>query len=384
MGAGTSITLTPQDANAIIEDCPDVKSVSPVFYIRAQLTYGGNNYLPQTMMGVTPDYLNVRDWTNLVYGDSFTDQDVLSSAKVCLVGTTIVRELFNGENPVGKEMRLKNIPFKVIGVLAPKGANMMGQDQDDIVLAPWTTMKFRVSGQGSSMSNLSAGAVSTSGVNTLDGLFPALSTNSQLYYLQNSLQAFDSPMSVRLINVNSISAAAKSAAQIPAAMDEMTTLLRERHHLRDGYPDDFTIHSLTEFTDALSSTTVLMTKLLLFVAMISLIVGGVGIMNIMLVSVTERTREIGLRMAVGARTWDILWQFLVEAIVLCLMGGAIGITLGRGTSFLVSYFLRWPTEVSVGAIVAAIIVSASVGIIFGFYPAWKASKLDPIDALRYE
>jgi ABC-type antimicrobial peptide transport system permease subunit len=189
---------------------------------------------------------------------------------------------------------------------------------------------------------------------------------------------------VRFVNVDQIIAAAKSAEQIPSAIEEITGLMRERHHLRPNAPDDFTIRDMTEMTRTVSSTTLLMTKLLLIVATISLVVGGVGIMNIMLVSVTERTREIGLRMAVGAQPADILRQFLTEAVVLCLIGGAVGIGLGRACSWMVRIMLRWPTAVSLGAIISAVVVSATVGVVFGYYPAWKASRLDPIDALRYE
>jgi ABC-type antimicrobial peptide transport system permease subunit len=205
-----------------------------------------------------------------------------------------------------------------------------------------------------------------------------------LYPEQSAVQANNSPMSVRFISIDQISAAAVSAADIDLAITQITELLRERHRIREGQPADFTVRSLTEFTNALSGTTTLMTNLLLCVALISLVVGGVGIMNIMLVSVTERTREIGLRMAVGARGNDILRQFLAEAVVLSLIGGAIGILLGVGASWLVRTILKWPTASSPGAIVAAVAVSATVGIVFGYYPAWKASKLDPIEALRYE
>jgi ABC-type antimicrobial peptide transport system permease subunit len=219
-------------------------------------------------------------------------------------------------------------------------------------------------------------------VNTLSNVYPG--SKVQLYPDQSAMQTNNSPMSVRMISIDQISAAAVSAGDIPLAITQITELLRERHKIREGQPEDFTVRSLTEFTNALSGTTTLMTNLLLCVALISLVVGGVGIMNIMLVSVTERTREIGLRMAVGARGQDILRQFLAEAVVLSLIGGTIGILLGVGASWLVRTILKWPTASSPGAIVAAVAVSATVGIVFGYYPAWKASKLDPIEALRYE
>jgi ABC-type antimicrobial peptide transport system permease subunit len=229
--------------------------------------------------------------------------------------------------------------------------------------------------------NQSAAETGSTSVNTLSQIYPG---RESLYPKPSATQQADTPLPVRFTSVDEIITAARSGSQIPAAIQQITTLLRERHRIRRGEPDDFTIRDLTEMTKALSSTTALMTRLLLAVAMISLLVGGVGIMNIMLVSVTERTREIGLRMAVGAEPGDILRQFLAEAVVLCLIGGAMGILIGRGSSLLVRLVLNWPTAISVGAIVAAVLVSATVGIVFGYYPAWKASRLDPIEALRYE
>jgi ABC-type antimicrobial peptide transport system permease subunit len=272
--------------------------------------------------------------------------------------------------------------FRVVGTLGGKGANMMGMDQDDIILAPWTTLKYRVTGSALANPNQSAAAASSNSVNTLNKLYPGQAP--ELYPKPSEIQAANTPLQVRFANVDHILVAAQSTDDIPAAIYQITLLLRERHRIHPGEEDDFRIRDMTEMTKALSSTTTLMTNLLLCVAMISLVVGGVGIMNIMLVSVTERTREIGLRMAVGARARDILWQFLVEAVVLCLVGGSVGILLGHGGSRLVELLLRWPVETSPAAIAAAVIVSASVGIIFGFYPALKASRLDPIDALRYE
>ncbi len=382
-GAGSVMTLTPEDAEAIARDCPAVEAVAPVVRARTQVVYGNKNWVPMYIYGTTPSFLEVRDWTQMAEGDSFTDRDVRNSSKVCVIGQTLVRELFGGQSPIGKELRIQNVTFRVVGVLSPKGANMMGMDQDDIVIAPWTTIKYRVSGSSLGNVNQSAASSQTSTtVNTLNTIYPG--GGQSLYPVPSTTQQADTPQPVRFANVDQIMSAARSPAQIPAAIQQMTTLLRERHHIRPGESDDFTIRDMTEMTKAMTSTTSLMTKLLLAVAMISLVVGGVGIMNIMLVSVTERTREIGLRMSVGAEPGDILRQFLTEAVMLCLVGGAAGILFGRGGSYLVRLLLHWPTAVSVGAIIAAVVVSASVGIIFGYYPAWKASRLDPIEALRYE
>ena len=380
-GQGSSVSLTPGDCDAIQQECPSVQAVAPVVWGRTQIVANGKNWVPQNMAGTTPDYLNVRQWP-IDEGDNFTDRDVRNRACVCLIGQTLKRELFGGQSPVGKEMRVNNITFRVVGVLGTKGANMMGQDQDDQLIAPWTTIKYRVSGSNFSQSNQSVATVSASGTNTISNLYPSVTWST--YPTKPSLQTLDSPMSVRFANINQIVLSAVSADQIQPAITQVTSLLRDRHRLRDGEPSDFDVRNLAEFMKVLSSTTTLMTNLLLCVAAISLIVGGVGIMNIMLVSVTERTREIGLRMAVGARGTDILRQFLTESVVLCLLGGALGILLGAGTSTLVSMTLGWPTASSPAAIVAAVLVSATVGIVFGYYPAWKASRLDPIDALRYE
>jgi ABC-type antimicrobial peptide transport system permease subunit len=382
-GAGSVMTLTPEDAEAIGRDCPAVGSVAPVVRARTQVVYGNRNWVPMYIYGTTPAFLEVRDWTDMAEGELFSGRDVRNSSKVCLIGQTLVRELFSGQSPIGKEIRVQNVAFKVVGVLKAKGANMMGMDQDDIVLAPWTTIKYRVSGSSLANVNQSAAAgASSTAVNTLNQIYP--NSQQSLYSVPSATQQADTPQPVRFANVDQIMAAAVSAAQIPAAIQQMTDLLRERHHIRAGEIEDFTIRDMTEMTKAMTSTTSLMTKLLLAVAMISLVVGGVGIMNIMLVSVTERTREIGLRMSVGAEPGDILRQFLAEAVVLCMIGGAVGILMGRGCSYLVRLLLHWPTAISVGAIIAAVLVSASVGIVFGYYPAWKASRLDPIEALRYE
>ena len=380
-GSGSATTLSPEDAEAILRECPAVRSAAPVVRARTQVVYGSRNWVPTFIYGSTPVFLDVSDWT-VADGEPFTSRDVLNANKVCLLGQTLVRQLFQGEVPIGKEIRVKNVSFRVVGVLGSKGANMMGMDQDDVLLAPWTTIKYRVTGSTLDNTNQSTAGGSSSSVNTLSNLYPG--GQRSLYAERSEVQAADNPMPVRFANIDQISISAQSTAEIPDAIQQITVLLRERHRIGTGEPDDFNIRDMTEMTKTLSSTSTLMTNLLLCVAMISLVVGGVGIMNIMLVSVTERTREIGLRMAVGARGRDILRQFLVEAVVLCLVGGALGILLGHGGSYLVWLMLRWPVETSPAAIAAAVIVSASVGIVFGFYPAWKASRLDPIEALRYE
>ncbi|HUD83860.1 MAG TPA: ABC transporter permease [Candidatus Saccharimonadales bacterium] len=377
-GTGGSMMLSPGDADAILTDCPSVTAAAPVVWARAQAVYNNLNWQPGNLLGTTPSFLDVRDWSEMAQGNTFTDRDVRNCSKVCVIGKTIVKMLFQDEPPVGKEIRLMNVNFKVVGVLKAKGANMMGSDQDDVILAPWTTIKYRVSAVSSTATVTAASTTSI----LPSQVYPA--AQASVYPVPSASQQTDTPQPVRFANVNEIVVAARSAGEVTSAIDEITALLRERHHVRPGMPEDFTIRDMTEMVRTMSSTTELMTTLLLIVAAISLVVGGVGIMNIMLVSVTERTREIGLRMAVGAHSGDILHQFLMEAIVLCLIGGAIGIGLGRATSVLVRLIKHWPTVVSLGAIAVAVAVSALVGVLFGFYPAWKASRLDPIDALRYE
>jgi len=387
-GAGSVMTLTPQDAEAILAECPAVRGAVPIVRARTQVIYGNRNWVPVFIYGTTPEFLDVREWT-LAEGDMFSDRDVRNASKVCVLGQRLVRELFQGESPLNQEVRVQNVSFRVIGVLSAKGANMMGMDQDDILLAPWTTIKFRVTGSSATTSNQSAnqtaassGTGTSQSVNTLNQIYPT--TQNKLYPEQSATQAADTPLPVRFTNVDQVLTAARSPQEVPAAIKQITDLLRERHRIRPGEPEDFSIRDMTEMTKAMASTSTMMTKLLLAVALISLLVGGVGIMNIMLVSVTERTREIGLRMAVGAWTRDILEQFLAESVILCFCGGAVGILAGRGVSYLVRMLLSWPTELSMEAIIAAFAVSVTVGIVFGFYPAWKAAHLDPIIALRYE
>jgi ABC-type antimicrobial peptide transport system permease subunit len=380
-GIGSVVTLKPPDCEAILRECPAVKDACPVVWARSQLVYQNRNWVPLTMIGSTATFLEVRDWNDLSEGAMFTDRDVRNAAKVCVVGQTIVREVFLGRSPVGQAIRLQNVTFRVVGVLSPKGANMYGTDQDDILIAPWTTIKYRIWGSGMSNSVQTAVTV-TNTVNTLNQLYP--SGGVALYPTVSGTQQADTPMMVRFANIGQILVAANCPQDVAPAMRQITDLLRARHHLRPGTPDDFTIRDVTEVTKARRAAVDKMTQLLLAVALISLVVGGVGIMNIMLVSVTERTREIGLRMAVGARSRDILRQFLTEAFVLCLTGGLAGILLGHGGSYLVHVCLKWTTQTSPAAIVASIFVAGSVGLIFGFYPAWKAARLDPIEALRHE
>jgi macrolide transport system ATP-binding/permease protein len=386
MGSGSVMTLTPQDSDEMLRQCPSLAAVAPTVRARSQVVYGSHNWVPNQITGTTPSFLAIRDWEELTDGEMFTDRDVRNATKVCVIGNTIRQQLFPDSSPVGKEIRLNNVPFRVLGVLSRKGANMMGQDQDDIVLAPWTTIKYRVSGSALTNTNQSASSGSSASstsdtVNTLSSLYP---TATDVYLTRTATQSADTPQPVRFSNVDVIQAKAKSAEDVQAAISEITALLHDRHHIRDGEADDFNIRDMAEMANMMSSTTEAMSSLLLIVATISLVVGGVGIMNIMLVSVTERTREIGLRMAVGARSHHILRQFLVEAIVLCLVGGAIGIAMGRVASIAVKHFKNWPIEASLTMILAAVAVSVGVGVVFGFYPAWKASRLDPIEALRYE
>lgn len=377
--AGTQMTLLPEDYEAIVRECFAIRAAAPVVGTRAQIIWHNRDWSPNQIQGSTPSFLIVKNWENLAEGEMFTERDVQSSAQVCVIGQTIRRELFAGRNPLGQNIRIKDVTFKVIGVLAKKGANMFGQDQDDVVIMPWTTLRYRLSG---SRSNAAVNATSSTEPLSNSALYP--STGPEFYPETTSSQTEDTLFGHRFTTLDAIMITARSANHIDAAIQEITHLLRQRHRITGDAENDFNIWNFSEMSDTLSQTSTVMTNLLLCVAMISLIVGGVGIMNIMLVSVTERTREIGLRMAVGARSGDILIQFLVESIVLCMIGGILGIALGHGGSRLLAYVLKWPTETSPEAIIAAVAVSAGVGMVFGFYPAWKASKLDPIDALRYE
>ena len=393
LGSGSAMTLTPGDCDAIRTDCPAVRYAAPQAWCRqTQLVYGSRNWIPRNISGTTDSFLEIHNWTPLARGDPFTDADVRNAAQVCIVGQTLVRELFAGDNPVGKDLRAGNVSLRVVGELATKGSDMFGNDQDDILLAPWTTVKYRINSQGgnsagqqaASSAAATAAASTAATANLTTSLYPVASGTTVLYPTLSAVEEADTPQIIRFSNVDQIICTAGSPGAVQRAVDEITALLHQRHHVGSHVENDFRVQSATEFADMLGSTTSRMSNLLLSVAVLSLLVGGVGIMNIMLVSVTERTREIGLRLAVGARGLDILQQFLIEAVILCLAGGAVGIGFGELTSWAVRTFLNYPTEVSIPAIAASVIVSATVGVVFGFYPAWKAARLDPIDALRYE
>jgi len=334
-GTGNAQTLTEDDARAIMRECDAAAYAAPAVRGGAQIVFGNNNWGTQ-ILGTTPDYLSVRD-LQVEQGQPFTTSDVEAASKVALLGKTVIDNLFNGENPVGQIIRIKTVPFTVIATLVPKGQSPTGQDQDDVVLMPIGTAKKKVI--GTSQANYAA--------------------------------------------VGSIYVQAREG-RTDDVQDQMKALLRQRHHLQANEDDDFTIRNMEEVFKAQETSARVMSILLAAIASVSLIVGGIGIMNIMLVSVSERTKEIGLRQAVGAKTRDILSQFLVEAVTLSIVGGAIGIALGITASMLISYFAQWSTVVSPGSIVVAFLFSALVGVFFGFYPARKAAYMDPIEALHYE
>jgi ABC-type lipoprotein export system ATPase subunit/ABC-type antimicrobial peptide transport system permease subunit len=382
-GSGSVLTLTPDDAEEIQRSAIGVAAVAPTVSVQGSpIVYGNRNWIPMDVSGTTPSYLTIRDWENMAEGEMFTERDVRNANKVCVIGQTLVKELFDGQSPIGQDLRLKNVSLRVVGVLSRKGANMVGRDQDDTLLAPWTTIKYRIADNAKTAAAATTpNQPGTVTINTLSELYPGAPA---LYPQPSAAEMANTPQPVRFENVDQIYVKAKTPADIPAVMDQITAILRERHRIRPGQADDFNLRDMTEMVKAMGQMSEMMGGLLLIVAFISLAVGGVGIMNIMLVSVTERTREIGLRMAVGARSFHILRQFLIEAVMLCLFGGLVGILVGRAASLTVWYTLRWPIQASIAAILAAFLVSASIGIAFGFYPAWKASRLDPIEALRYE
>ncbi|HEX8200745.1 MAG TPA: ABC transporter permease [Isosphaeraceae bacterium] len=382
LGSGSNKTLTPEDAEAILRECPAVVGLAPIVYARLQVVRGNRNWVPSSLFGTTPGFLAVRDWEDLAEGEAFTDADVRDTALVCLLGRTLVRELFGGESPVGREVYVQGVPLTVRGVLRRKGADIIGEDQDDILLVPWTTLKYRVSAApGGAAAPAAPGPLDRASL-LADRRFPR--SEAELFPVPSALQALNSPRLDRFSNVDSILVRARSTGEIGAAMAQIRGLLRERHRIAPGQGDDFAVRDFTEVIHTVRATVALVAGLLLCVALIALVVGGVGIMNIMLVSVTERYREIGLRMAVGARPRDILRQFLMEAVVLCVLGGAAGILVGRGSSLAFRWLAGWPTAASALAVLASVSVSIAVGLAFGYYPAWKASRLDPIEALRYE
>lgn len=332
LGSSGLQTLKVEDVDALRKEAQYITAVSPAVSANGQVINGAKNW-PSSMQGVSPEYLGIRDW-KLKDGISFDNSAVKSAEKVCLIGQTVVENIFdNGEDPIGKTIRFNKIPFKIIGVLSEKGENTFGQDQDDVLLAPYTTVQKRI---------------------------------------------------LAITHVQSIYASAIDENSSAAATGEITSILRRQHDLKNNEEDDFTVRTQAELITTISSTSELLTVLLAAIAGISLMVGGIGIMNIMYVSVTERTKEIGLRMSIGARGIDILMQFLIEALLISITGGVLGVLLGITASKLINVFLSWPTLVSQSSIVLSFLVCAITGIFFGYYPAQKASRLDPIEALRYE
>jgi putative ABC transport system permease protein len=331
MGAGSINRFTMEDVEKIRNEATLIKAVSPVVRSGGQVIGGVGNWSTQ-IQGVAPNYLEIRDWP-LASGDFFTERDMVSRAKVAVLGQTVVKQLFPNEDPIGQRIRIRNVPFRVIGVLTSKGQSAMGSDMDDIIFAPATTVLDRLSG-GRYISFIQASAVSTD--------------------------------------------------EIDAAQAQLTAIMREAHHLTPGEDNDFTVRNQAEITEAATETSKILTILLASVAGVSLIVGGIGIMNIMLVSVTERTREIGIRLSVGARTSDVLTQFLTEAIVLSLAGGLLGVLLSFGITFILNSYTSIVAVISPEIILIAVGFAGIIGIFFGFYPARKAANLNPIDALRYE
>jgi len=336
LGAGFAMTLTLDDARAIAEECPAVSATAPVVRGSAQVVYGNNNWAT-SIQGTTPQYVTIRELA-LAGGDVFSEQDVDGAAKVALLGKTVADTLFAGEDPIDKIIRIRKVPFTVVGVLEPKGQSPTGQDQDDLIVIPISTAKKKVLGG------------------------PQASANA----------------------VANIMIQARDPQSMKEAENQVEELLRQRHHLAADQDDDFTVRNLEELFTAQEASAEVMSILLASIASVSLIVGGIGIMNIMLVSVTERTKEIGLRMAVGAKTKNILAQFLVEAVTLAAIGGTIGVAVGVMSSALISYIAGWSTHTGFNAVLLAFAFSALVGVFFGYYPARKAARLNPIEALHYE
>jgi putative ABC transport system permease protein len=333
-GMGTVPTLTVDDAKAIQAEIPGVRYVAPNLSGVAQVVFGNQNW-STIINGTTPEVLEIREWP-LSSGRSFAQQDIDGATKVCLLGKTVAENLFGGIDPTGQIIRIKNVPFAVLGVLSSKGQSTWGQDQDDVIFVPLTTAQKRLFGMQ----------------------FPGM--------------------------VRQIAVQAREPEVMKDVENQITDLLRQRHHLQSAQENDFSVRNLTEVMSTAEESADVMSLLLGAIASISLIVGGIGIMNIMLVSVTERTREIGIRIAVGAKGRDILLQFLIESLVLSLLGGTIGIAAGIAGTLILSSLTQWPTLFSIEAILLAFLFSGSVGVFFGFYPARKASLLNPIEALHYE
>jgi putative ABC transport system permease protein len=334
MGGGSQSTLTKDDADAILRECSSVSTVAPLHNGSAQVVYGNQNW-STSIQGTTPGILEVKD-CGLTAGRNMNDQDIRNATKVCLLGQTVVDNLFGSIDPIGQIIRIKKIPFTVIGVLESKGQSLGGQDQDDTIMIPLTTAQKKIFGT------------------TVPGM-------------------------VRTIMVK-----ARSAEDLTIAERQVNDLLRQRHRIGPNKEDDFTVRNLTQILQMAEQTTNALTLLLGAIASVSLLVGGIGIMNIMLVSVTERTREIGIRMAVGAKTWDIRIQFIIEALTLSMIGGITGIIIGSSGSVILSTIFEYPSVVSPLSVLLSFSFSGLVGIFFGFYPAYKASLLNPIDALRFE
>jgi macrolide transport system ATP-binding/permease protein len=379
-GLGSSSTLTVGDAEAIARGGGPVALVTYMDRQLAQVVSGNRNW-STNIQGTTSNYFAIRDWP-LSIGRIFTDSEEKAGAAVCLLGQTVVNNLFGeGQNPVGATIRVKNFPMKVIGVLSVKGQSSYGQDQDDVVIVPFNTAERKVLGVSAPTAQAAPAAVATANATNPYASVPT--TNSVYSSSTEATSAFGSAPKITGV-VNSMFVKASSSDQVDSAIAQITHTLHERHHIQAKQDDDFTVRNLSEIAAASESATQVMTMLLLSVASISLLVGGIGIMNIMLVSVTERTREIGIRMAIGARRIHIMLQFLVEAMLLSAMGGLAGIVLGILVSKLISALAEWPTLVSPVAVAGGFIFSAAVGVFFGYYPARKASLLHPIDALRYE
>ena len=363
-GSGSSGNLTDGDVAAIRKHCDAVRAAAPVVSSNAQAMWSGANW-STSITGTTPDYLTIRDW-KVERGSSFGVRDVDTANKVCLLGQTVVEQLFGAEDPIGQTLRVRSITCEVIGVLARKGQNQMGQDQDDTILMPINTVRRKLFNAGPS------GASRLSNTQT-----PLLTTTTPA-------AAASAAGSAGLDRVQRIMLSAQSAADTKRAAQQTQELLRQRKNTSEGDPADPTVRDLTEFAEAAQEATRTMTLLLAGIAAVSLIVGGIGIMNIMLVSVTERTREIGIRMAIGAKGRHVLLQFLFEAMLLTIAGGLIGMALGTIAAQAFAKQMDWPVELGAASYTIGFSFSTLVGLVFGFYPAWRASRLDPIDALRYE